>query len=82
MLSAQLDQPPYIRDIALWLDDASRLHPCNGESAFKGFEIVMAICRSALERRRVFLPLERGAPEIQRLGAVLTGSQRFVLQAG
>jgi len=80
--SAQLDQPPYIRDIALWLDDASRLHPCNGESAFKGFEIVMAICRSALERRRVFLPLERGAPEIQRLGAVLTGSQRFVLQAG
>jgi len=72
--NAQLDQPPYIRDIALWLDDESRIHPCNGESALKGFEILMAICRSALERRRVSLPLERGEPEIQRLRGILLGA--------
>ncbi len=72
--NARLDQPPYIRDIALWLDDESRIHPCNGESAFKGFEILMAVCRSALERRRVSLPLERGEPEIQRLSGILPGT--------
>jgi hypothetical protein len=30
-------------------DDDKCVHPCNGESAFKGFEIVMAICRSGIE---------------------------------
>src|SRR4029450_9498637 len=31
------DMPPYIDDIATWLDNPARVHPCNGESAFKGF---------------------------------------------
>ena len=69
--SAQLDQPPYIRDIALWLDDPARVHPSNGESAFKGFEILMGICRSAIERRKVTLPLEPAEPEIDRLARIL-----------
>ncbi len=69
--NAQLDQPPYIRDIATWLDDPERVHPCNGESAYKGFEIVMAICRSAIERRQIQLPLEPGEPEIERLARLL-----------
>ncbi len=69
--SAQLDQPPYIRDIAAWLDDPARVHPCNGESAYKGFEIVMAICRSAIERRPVPLPLEPAEPEMERLAQLL-----------
>ncbi len=69
--NAQIDQPPYIRDIALWLDDPGRLHPCNGESAYKGFEIVMAICRSAVERAPVKLPLEPAESEIDQLARVL-----------
>ena len=69
--NAQLDQPPYIRDIALWLDDPARVHPSNGESAFKGFEIVMAICRSAIERRKITLPLEPGEREMDRLARTL-----------
>ncbi|MFY9528288.1 MAG: Gfo/Idh/MocA family oxidoreductase [Candidatus Acidiferrales bacterium] len=76
--NAQHDQPPYIRDIALWLDDEKRVHPCNGESAFKGFEIVMAICRSAIERRKISIPLERGEPEIQQLGRILAEEQARV----
>ncbi len=73
--NAQHDQPLYIRDIALWLDDEKRVHPCNGESAFKGFEILMAICRSAIERRKISIPLDRSEPEIQRLARVLTDGQ-------
>jgi len=69
--NAQLDQPPYIRDIAVWLDDPGRVHPCNGESAYKGFEIVMAICRSAALRRPVPLPLEPAEPEMEMLARVL-----------
>ena len=69
--NAQVDQPPYIRDIARWLDDPAAVHPCNGESAYKGFEIVMALCRSAVERRPVRLPLEAGEAEMERLAAVL-----------
>jgi predicted dehydrogenase len=69
--NAQLDQPPYIRDIATWLDDPARPHPCNGESAYKGFEIVMAICRSAIERRPIPLPLEPGEAEMERLARLL-----------
>jgi hypothetical protein len=42
-----------------------------GESAYKGFEILMAICRSALERRPIPLPLEPGEPEIERLAGIL-----------
>jgi len=69
---AQHDQPPYIRDMALWLDDPLRVHPCNGESAFKGFEILMAMCRSAIERRKIALPLAPGENEIERLQRVLS----------
>ncbi len=69
--NAQLDQPPYIRDIAKWLDDPSQVHPCNGESAYKGFEIVMALCRSAMERRPVKLPLDAGEPEMESLARIL-----------
>ena len=58
--------------MALWLDDPARVHPCNGESAFKGFEILMAICRSAIERRKITLPLAPGENEIVRLAAVLS----------
>ena len=69
--NAQNDQPRYIRDIALWLDDPKQVHPCNGESAYKGFEIVMAICRSAIERRPIQLPMEPGEPEMEQLARVL-----------
>jgi hypothetical protein len=41
------DMPPYVQEIVEWLDDPARVHPCNGENAYKGFEIAMAICRPA-----------------------------------
>ena len=51
------DQPPYIRELADWLDDDSRPHCCNGDHAFHSFEVFMGACLSSLDRRPVLLPL-------------------------
>jgi predicted dehydrogenase len=61
------DMPPYVQEIAEWLDDPAQVHPCNGEDAFKGFQIMMAICRSAVSRGKVALPLGPGEPELEAL---------------
>jgi len=65
------DMPPYIQEIADWLDDPNKVHPCNGESAYKGFEIMMAICRSAVQRGKIKLPLGPGDPELEALEKAL-----------
>ncbi len=62
-----LDMPPYVQDIAAWLDDDAKVHPCNFESAYKGHEIMMALCRSVLEGGQVALPLPSGMDEIALL---------------
>lgn len=65
------DTPLYVDDIAAWLDDPGRVHPCHGESALKGFEIMMAACRSAVTRGKVRLPLGPGDPELDALKGAL-----------
>lgn len=69
--NAQSDQLLYVEGIALWLDDANCVHPCNGENAFKGFEILMGICRSAIERHKITLPLAPGLLEMASLTKIL-----------
>ena len=61
------DMPLYVQDIAAWIDDPARVRPCHGESALKGFEIMMAACRSAVRRGKVPLPLGPGEPELAAL---------------
>lgn len=65
------DMPPYIQGMADWLDDTSRGHPCDGEIAFQGHQIMMAACRSVVQRGKVELPLGPGEPELEALQAVL-----------
>lgn len=65
------DMAPYVQDIANWLDDPHKVHPCNSESAYKGFEIMMAICRSAVHRGKIKLPLGPGEPELDTLAKAL-----------
>ena len=65
------DMPPYIQDIADWLDDPAKVHPCNGERAFKGLEVMMAACRSVVQRGKITLPLGPGEPELDALQRVL-----------
>jgi len=61
------DMKPYVQQMADWLDDPRRVHPCNGESAYKGFEIMMAMCRSMVEGGQIALPLETAYDEIEAL---------------
>jgi hypothetical protein len=52
--------------MADWLD-GTRVHPCNFDSAYKGFEIMMAFCRSAAQGGQVALPLSGAMDEIEML---------------
>jgi predicted dehydrogenase len=70
-MNYDLDMPPYVEDIARWLDDDNRVHPCNGESAYEGFEIAMGMLRSIVQRGQVTLPLGPDKPELEELLRVL-----------
>jgi len=65
------DMPPYIQDIVTWLDNPEEVHPCNGETAFQGFQVMMAACRSAVQCGKIVLPLDYGEPELDALQRVL-----------
>ena len=54
-------EPEHLRLLADWLDDSRRGHPSNIETSYQGFEILMGLALSSLERRRVDLPI-RGTP--------------------
>jgi predicted dehydrogenase len=66
-MNYDLDMPPYIQEMADWLDDDKKLHSCNFAGAYKGFEIAMALCRSAARGGQVALPLEKGEDELKSL---------------
>jgi predicted dehydrogenase len=65
------DMPPYIEDIVSWLDDESKVHPCDGETALKGFQVMMGAMRSAVARGKIALPLGPGEPELDALQKAL-----------
>jgi predicted dehydrogenase len=73
-MSYDLDMPPYIDDIARWLDNDAQVHPCNGESAYGGFEIIMGLLRSVVQRGQIKLPLGPGEPELEAIAKVLPAS--------
>lgn len=62
-MNYELDMPPYIQEMADWLDDDSKPHPCRFENAALGAEIMLALQRSAAEGGQVPLPLAAGADE-------------------
>jgi predicted dehydrogenase len=62
-------QEPFVRDLFRWLDDNANVHPCNIDISYHGYEIMEAICRSALDCIRIDLPLgpDAGADIFERL---------------
>ncbi len=54
--STQL-QPLYLAELADWLDGTIPDHACNLEHAYLGYQILEALCISALDHTRVELPL-------------------------
>ncbi|MCX7887509.1 MAG: Gfo/Idh/MocA family oxidoreductase [Verrucomicrobiae bacterium] len=61
------DMPPYIQQMADWLDDDAKVHPCCFVNAYKGFEIMSAMYRSVLDGVQVSLPLRDGRDEIAEM---------------
>ena len=73
-------QTPYYTEFADWLDDNNKPHSCRIETAYHGYEILEAICLSALNNTRIDLPLkhldyepvlERMKTELPECGTVL-----------
>ena len=69
------DMPPYVDDIANWLDDDDAVHPCDGERALLGFQVMMGTLRSAAHGGRVDLPLGPGEPELDAIRRTLAGQR-------
>jgi predicted dehydrogenase len=69
------DTPLYVQDMATWLDDDSRVHPCGFESAYKGLEIMMGLSRSVIDGGQVALPLTGGRNELDELRKKLSGTK-------
>ena len=70
-MSYDLDMPPYIQEMADWLDDSSKPHQCNFEHACLGAEIMLGMQRSAAEGGQIALPLAAGVDEQGLLKAKL-----------
>ena len=77
-MNYDLDMPPYVQEMADWLDDEARVHSCNFASAYQGFEIMMAFCRSAAEGGQVALPLGGPADEIEMLRSAVRGERAML----
>jgi len=65
------DQPPYIADLADWLDDDAKVHPCDGETSYHGFELTLGIALSGLENRELDVPIPTNQDIIARMQAEL-----------
>jgi len=70
-MNYDVEMPPYVADMARWLDDDKKVHPCNGESAYEGFEISMGMLRSVAQGGQIAMPLGAGEPELDALKRAL-----------
>ena len=61
------DMPPYVQEMADWLDDERKPHPLRFERAFHGLEVMSALYRSAIDGGQVALPLTNGSDELAGL---------------
>jgi len=78
VMNYDLDMPPYIQEMADWMDDDKKAHSCNFERACLGAEIMFAMQRSAVEGGQVALPLGAGADEQAMLKAKLRNTPVLV----
>ncbi len=68
-------EPAHMQALADWLDDPAAVHPSNGDASYAGFELLMGMALSSLERRKVDMPMEIPAtPVLQQLQQALLPS--------
>lgn len=51
-------QAPYYRAFAEWLEDDNKVHDCNIQISYHGYEILEGMCLSALEHTRIDFPIK------------------------
>jgi predicted dehydrogenase len=61
------DMPPYVQEMADWLDDEAKPHSSRFAHAYHGLEIMSALYRSAIDGGQIALPLTSGMDEIDGL---------------
>ena len=71
VMNYDVDMPPYIQDMANWLNDG-KVHDCCFANAYAGFEVMMGIVRSAAEGGQVAMPMQAGADELKELFETLS----------
>lgn len=72
VMNYDADMPPYIQEMANWLDDDTKQHQCNFQHACMGAEIMLALQRSAVEGGQIAIPLAQPADEQALLKAKLS----------
>lgn len=55
-------QELFAKDLADCLDDRAKAHPCNIDITYHGYEIMEALCLSAMDHKRIDLPLDLKKP--------------------
>jgi len=48
----------HMQALADWLDDPQQVHPSHAEVSYAGFELLIGMALSSLERRQVHIPIE------------------------
>ncbi len=72
IMSYDLDMPPYIQEMADWLNGAVECHQNCFENAYRGFEIMAAMCRSVFLGGQISLPLgDEGMDELAELNKAI-----------
>ncbi|ETW97271.1 MAG: hypothetical protein ETSY1_23355 [Candidatus Entotheonella factor] len=51
-------EPAHLLTLANWLDDPEQVHPSHVEVSYAGFEVLIGMALSSLQRRKVELPIE------------------------
>jgi predicted dehydrogenase len=71
-MNYDLDMPPYIQEMADWLDGKIPAHQNSFANALAGFEIMAGMCRSVVEGGQIALPLQdSGMDELAALQKAL-----------
>lgn len=78
VMNYDADMPPYVQEMADWLNDDAKVHPCCFANAYKGFEVMMGILRSAAQGGQVALPLAEGPDELKALEARMSDAPAIV----
>lgn len=70
-------EPAHLQALADWLDNPQQVHPCHGAVSYDGFEILMGMALSSLQRRQVTLPIATMPPT-----PILPRLKHALLEAG